>query len=152
MFDVLLTYIHRAFEYKLCSSSLRLVSLFVWGRLHIGTFQELIKRKLARSFDFTFCYTYDVLWLNNSKFGNCNDCIFPIEHEIKDTTDTAKSTFCRSYLGPLGYYPPKTFRLFGFPIIWLSKHKQMLYCQSRLIVFVYVNNVYQIIIIISLLW
>jgi hypothetical protein len=33
--------------------------------------------------------------LNNSKFGDFVDCIYPIELEIKDTTDTTKSA---SYL------------------------------------------------------
>jgi hypothetical protein len=44
------------------------------------------EKKLTRSFNFTFRYIYDVLSLNNS----CNfvDRIYPIELEIKDTTDT----------------------------------------------------------------
>ena len=36
----------------------------------------------------------DVLSLNNYKFGDFVDRIFPIELEIKEITDTA--TFCRS--------------------------------------------------------
>jgi hypothetical protein len=74
--------------YKLCSSSHRLVPLFVWGRLHTGAFQE--KRKdsnLARSFNFTFRYIDDVLSLNNSRFCDFVDRIYPNELEIKDTTD-----------------------------------------------------------------
>jgi len=60
--------------------------------------QGLLKKnekKLARSFYFTFRYTDDVPSLNNSKFGDFVDRIFPIELEIKDTTDTARSA---SYL------------------------------------------------------
>jgi hypothetical protein len=60
--------------------------------------QGLLKKnekKLARSFNFTFCYIDDVLSLNNSRFGDFVDCIYPIELEIKDTTDTDRSA---SYL------------------------------------------------------
>jgi hypothetical protein len=32
-----------------------------------------------------------VLLLNNSNFGDYVDCIYPIELEIKDTTDTAST-------------------------------------------------------------
>ena len=60
--------------------------------------QELLKKnekKLARSFNFTFRYIDDVLSLNNSRFGDFVDRIYPIELEIKDTTDTDSSA---SYL------------------------------------------------------
>ena len=36
------------------------------------------ERKLVRSFDFTFRYIYDVLPLNNSKFDDFVDRIYPI--------------------------------------------------------------------------
>ena len=49
------------------------------------------KKKLARSFNLTFCYIDVVLSRNNSMFGDFVDRIFPIELEIKDTTDTYKS-------------------------------------------------------------
>ena len=66
---------------------------------HIQTHkQELLKKngkKLARSFNFTFRYIDDVLSLNNSKFCNFVDRIYPIDLEIKDTTDTDRSA---SYL------------------------------------------------------
>jgi hypothetical protein len=60
--------------------------------------QELLKKngkKLARSFNFTSRYIDDVLSLNNSKFCDFVDCIYPIDLEIKDTTDTDMSA---SYL------------------------------------------------------
>jgi hypothetical protein len=56
--------------------------------------QGLLKKnekKLARSFNFTFHYIDDVLSLNNSRFGDFVDRIYPIELEIKDTTDTDRS-------------------------------------------------------------
>ena len=74
-------------RYKLCSSSRRLVPLFVWGRLHTWASRE--KRKEASPIlYFTFRYIDDVLSLNNSRFGEFVDRIYPIELEIKDTTDT----------------------------------------------------------------
>jgi hypothetical protein len=53
-----------------------------------------IKKKLARSFNFTLRYIDDVLSLNNSRFGDFVDRIYPIELEIKDTTDTDRSASC----------------------------------------------------------
>ena len=43
---------------------------------------------LSRSFNFTFRYIDDVLSLNNSRFGDFVDRIYPIKLEIKDTTHT----------------------------------------------------------------
>ena len=53
------------------------------------------EKKLDRSFNFTFRYIDDVLSLNNSRFGDFVDRIYPIELEIKDTTETDRSA---SYL------------------------------------------------------
>jgi hypothetical protein len=44
---------------------------------------------------YRFYYIDDVLSLNNSRFGDFVDHIYPIELEIKDTTDTGRSA---SYL------------------------------------------------------
>ena len=57
------------------------------SKLHTGLLKKN-QKKLARSFNFTFRYIDDVLSLNNSRFGNFVDRIYPIELEIKDTTDT----------------------------------------------------------------
>ena len=46
------------------------------------------ERKLARYFDFTFRYIYDVLLINNSRFGDFVDLIYPTELKINDATDT----------------------------------------------------------------
>jgi hypothetical protein len=51
------------------------------------------EKRLARSFNFTF--RYDVLTINNSRFGDFVDHIYHIELEIKDTTDKDMSA---SYL------------------------------------------------------
>ena len=47
--------------------------------------QGVQKMKLVLSCNFTFCYDY-FLSLNNSKFGDFVDRLYPIELEIKDTT------------------------------------------------------------------
>ena len=56
---------------------------------------EKNEKKLTRSFNFTFRYIDDVLSLNNSRFGDFVDRIYPIELEIKDTKYTDRSA---SYL------------------------------------------------------
>ena len=53
------------------------------------------EKKLARSFNVTFRYIDDALSLNNSRFGDFIDRIYPIQLEIKYTTDTDRSA---SYL------------------------------------------------------
>ena len=53
------------------------------------------EKKLTRFFNITFRYIDDVISLNNSRFGDFVDRIYPIELEIKDTTDTNRSA---SYL------------------------------------------------------
>ena len=53
--------------------------------------QNLIRsgsKNSAKSFNFTFRYIDDVLSLNNHKFGEYLDFIYPEELEIKDTTET----------------------------------------------------------------
>ena len=52
--------------------------------------QGLLKKKekkLVRSFNFTFHYIDHVLSLNNSKFRDFFNLIYPIELEVKDITD-----------------------------------------------------------------
>ena len=71
-----------------------LVDLFLYS-YQTDFIKVLVKKKLARSFNFTFRYIDDVLSLSNAKFGVFVDRIYPIELEIEDTTDTAWSA---SYL------------------------------------------------------
>ena len=52
------------------------------------------KKKLARSFNFTFRYIDDVLSRSNSRFSDFVDRIYSIELELKDTTDTNRSDSC----------------------------------------------------------
>ena len=60
--------------------------------------QGLLKKnrsKRARSFNLTLRYIYDLFSLNNSRFGDFVDRIYPIELEMNDATDTDRSA---SYL------------------------------------------------------
>ena len=52
-------------------------------------------KRVAKSFNFTFRYIDDVLSINNPKFGEYLQHIYPSELQIKETTDTARSA---SYL------------------------------------------------------
>ena len=58
------------------------------------SFSRKEKKKQVRSFDCTFRYipVGDVLSLNNSRFGDFVDRIYPIKLEIKDITYTDRST------------------------------------------------------------
>ena len=70
-----------------------LANLFLYS-YEANFIQGLLKKtekKPARSFNFTFRYIDDVLSLNNSRFGDFVDRIYPIELEIEDTTDTDRS-------------------------------------------------------------
>ena len=56
-------------------------------RLNLFTLIKSGKRHLAKSFCFIYRYIDDVLSINNPKFGNYIDDIYPAELEIKNTTD-----------------------------------------------------------------
>jgi len=67
--------------------------LFLYA-FEVEFIQGLLKKyekKLILSFNSTFLYIDDVLSLNNCKFSDFVDRIYPIELEIKDTTDTTRS-------------------------------------------------------------
>jgi hypothetical protein len=63
------------------------------GRLHTGLQKK--NKKPARSLNSSVLNTNDVFSLNDFKLGDFVDRIYPIELEIKYTTDTARSV---SYL------------------------------------------------------
>ena len=63
------------------NSATFLVDLFLYS-YEAYFIQGLLKnneKKVALSFNFTFCYIDDVLSLNNSKLGDFVDLIYPIE-------------------------------------------------------------------------
>jgi hypothetical protein len=75
-----------------------LLAYFLLYSYELDFIQWLLKKnekKPARSFNLTFGYIDDVLSLNNSRFGDFVYLIYPIELELKDTTDTDRSA---SYL------------------------------------------------------
>ena len=79
------------------SSPPLLANLFLYS-YEADFMQRFLKKKenkLTRSFNFTFRYIDEVLSLNNSRFCDFVDRIYPIELEIRDTTDTDRSA---SYL------------------------------------------------------
>ena len=70
-----------------------LANLFLYSH-ETNSIHGLLKKKTkkpARSSNFTFRYIDDVLSLNNSRFGDFVDRIYPIALKIKDTTDTDNS-------------------------------------------------------------
>jgi hypothetical protein len=71
-----------------CASLLTNLFLYAYEADFIQGLLKKNEKKPARSFNFTFRYIDDVLSLNNSSFGDFVDRIYPIELEIKDTTDT----------------------------------------------------------------
>ena len=80
---------------KLWSSSRLLVIFFSYEAVIIQELLQKNEKKLIRSFNFTFRYIDDVRSLNNSRFGEFVDRLYPIELEINDTTHTERSA---SYL------------------------------------------------------
>ena len=98
-----------------------LVDLFLYS--HEAAFiQGLLKKnekKLAWSFSFTFCYIDDVLSLNNSRFGDVFDCIYPIDLEIKYTIDTDRSASYLDLLLEIDNEEHKRYD-FNFPIVNFS--------------------------------
>jgi hypothetical protein len=66
--------------------------------------QKIVKDKKiheARAFNFTYRYIYDVLSINNSRFGEFLPWIYPPELEVKETTDTASSASFLTYTSNL---------------------------------------------------
>jgi hypothetical protein len=78
-----------------CASLLADLFLYSYEADFIQGLLKKNEKNLARSFNFTFRYIDDVLLLNNSRFGDFVDRIYPIELAKKDTTDTDRSA---SYL------------------------------------------------------
>ena len=78
-----------------CAALLADLFLYLYEEDFIQGLLKKNEKRVARFFNFTFRYIDDVLSLNNSRFGDFVDRIYPIELEIKDTTDTDKSA---SYL------------------------------------------------------
>ena len=70
-----------------CAPLLADLFLYSYEAEFIQTLIKSGKRHLAKSFNFTYRYIDDVLSINNPKFGDYIDFIYPVELEFKDTTD-----------------------------------------------------------------
>ena len=75
-----------------CSPLIADLFLYSYEAHFMQGFLKKNEMKIARSFNFTFRYIDDVLSLNNSRFCEFVDRIYPIELEIEDTTDAERST------------------------------------------------------------
>ena len=75
-----------------CAPLLADLFLYSYEAEFIQTFIKSGKRQLAKSFNFTFRYIDDVLSLNNSKFSDYINDIYPEELDIKETTDNSTSS------------------------------------------------------------
>ena len=64
-----------------------LADIFLYSYDFIQTLIRSGKRHLAKSFNFTYRYIDDVFSLNNHKFSDYVYDIYPVELEIKETTD-----------------------------------------------------------------
>ena len=71
------------------------------------------EKKLARSFNITFRYIDDVLSLSNSRLGDFVDRIYPIELEIKDSSDSEGRLRTKFYDKRDDFYFP----IVNFPFI-----------------------------------
>ena len=70
-----------------CAPLLADLFLYSYEAAFIQTLIKSGKRHLAKSFNFTYSYIDDVLSINNPKFGDFIDFIYPVDLEIKDITD-----------------------------------------------------------------
>jgi hypothetical protein len=73
-----------------CASLLVDMLLYSYEADFIQVLLKKIENMLVRSFNFMLRYTYNVISLNNSKFCNYVDSIYPIVLEIKDSIDTTR--------------------------------------------------------------
>ena len=78
-----------------CAPLLADLFLYTYEAEFMQNLQKSKNKNLVKSFNFTYRYIDDVLAINNPKFKDYLDIIYPPELEIKDTTDSAIQT---SYL------------------------------------------------------
>jgi hypothetical protein len=74
-------------DYKLYSSSRRHISLFIRGRLHTES-SEQIRIEVSQILSFHMQLYRWFPWLNNCRSGDFVDRIYLIELDIEDTTNT----------------------------------------------------------------
>ena len=74
----------------MCTVTCRLV-LYSYEAEFVQKLLQASKKHLAQQFNFTYRYIDDVLSLKNTKFAEYLEFIYPLELEIKETTETAAS-------------------------------------------------------------
>jgi hypothetical protein len=79
------------------NGKIEIISFVVKFRSCVHGLLKNNEKKPAQFFNFTLCYKDDsVLSLNNSRFGDFVDRIYPIELEIKETTIYSICRCCRN--------------------------------------------------------
>ena len=78
-----------------CAPLLADLFLYSYEAEFVQSLLQAGKKHLAQQFNFTYRYIDDVLSLKNTKFAEYLEFIYPLELEIKETTETAASS---SYL------------------------------------------------------
>ena len=85
-----------------CAPLLSDLFLYSYEAEFVQSFLKAGKKHLAQQFNFTYIYIDDVLSLENTKFAEYLEFIYPCELEIKVTTEIAASSSyldCYLYIG-----------------------------------------------------
>ena len=85
-----------------CAPLLADIFLYSYEAEFIQALLSTGRKQLASRFNFTYRYIDDVLFLNNSEFENYLGQMYPVELEIKDTTESNTSAFYLDLLLSIG--------------------------------------------------
>ena len=89
-----------------CGALIADLILYSYEADYIQGLLKKSEKKLVWSYNYTFSYIDDVLLQNNSKLGDLVDGIYPIDLEIKNTTDQIQLMFVLYLdLHPLWTFP-----------------------------------------------
>ena len=78
-----------------CAPLLADLFLYTYESAFMNNLKRCTNKRLPRSFNYTYRYIDDVLSINNARFSEYLDIIYPPELEIKNTTESTNQT---SYL------------------------------------------------------
>ena len=81
-----------------CAPLLADLFLYSYEAEFVQSILQAGKKRLAQQFNFTYRYIDGVLSLKNTKFAEYLKFIYPRELEIKETTETAASSYLDCYL------------------------------------------------------
>ena len=85
-----------------CAPLLADIFLYSYDAECIQTLLATGRKQLASRFNFTYRYIDDVLSINNPKFENYLGQMYPVELEIKDTTESNTSASYLDLLQSIG--------------------------------------------------